>query len=274
MPVLNFKGHHVPANIGEAPSQAAFSRLSRSILDPIPVANAAARTAALSSLASASPSITPSTTHPIYFHQADLPKAHRTIVTVDGTNFISTAGLYVWANSTERTAATGMVSGDRGVQLDTGVIYRYSGSAWTAWESNWATFNPSLANLTVGSGGGAKAEFLYRFTDGRVHVKFEILLGTTGSSVGTHPTFTLPTPSLAHIHGYELFTGNIQMRDASDPALPRMALVAADNTATDKVRIYGFGTASTGLGYAITPTVPWTWAAGDTIAGDFIYDPA
>lgn len=37
---------------------------------------------------------------------------------------------YRWANSTERGAETGMRAGDSGCQVDTGVKYRYSGSAW------------------------------------------------------------------------------------------------------------------------------------------------
>ncbi len=39
---------------------------------------------------------------------------------------------FLWANSAARSAQTGMVGGDFGYQTDTGVTYRYSGSAWVA----------------------------------------------------------------------------------------------------------------------------------------------
>lgn len=35
-----------------------------------------------------------------------------------------------WADATERAAQTGMVAGDVGYQVDTGLLYRYTGSKW------------------------------------------------------------------------------------------------------------------------------------------------
>lgn len=37
---------------------------------------------------------------------------------------------YKWANSTERSSQIGMTGGDIGFQADTGITYRYDGSAW------------------------------------------------------------------------------------------------------------------------------------------------
>lgn len=122
-------GHTTPG-ASDAPKRAAFLDLSLSIRDPIPVADASARSAALSALAGSTPAVTPSSSRPVFFHQADLPKPYRTIWTQDGTNFISTSGHYVWDDATARAAATGAAAGDLGVQLDTKVIYRYDGSAW------------------------------------------------------------------------------------------------------------------------------------------------
>lgn len=149
MPTTDLKGHTVPEATGEAPARAAFDRLSRSIMDPIPVADATARAAALSALAGATPSITPSSAHPIFFYQHDLPVAYRTIWTVDGVNFIAVSGEFVWANATERAAATGMVAGDRGYQVDTGVEYWYSGSAWLA---NLPGLNLIVPSSVAGTG--------------------------------------------------------------------------------------------------------------------------
>lgn len=122
-------GHTTPGS-SDAPKRAAFLDLSLSIRDPIPVADASARAAALSALAGSTPSVTPSASRPVFFHQANLPKPYRTIWTEDGTNFISTSGHYVWADAAARAAATGMSAGDLGVQLDTKVVYRHNGSAW------------------------------------------------------------------------------------------------------------------------------------------------
>ena len=37
---------------------------------------------------------------------------------------------YVWANETARTATTGMKTEEQGLQQDTGIVYKYTGSAW------------------------------------------------------------------------------------------------------------------------------------------------
>lgn len=128
---LDNVGHYVPAST-DAPARSAFDKFSRSLRDPFPVATTTARTALLAALAAASPAVVPSTSSPIFFHQADLPKGYRTVYTVDGSNFIALSGAFVWANTAARTAATTMAAGDTGYQVDTKVTYRYSGSAWRA----------------------------------------------------------------------------------------------------------------------------------------------
>lgn len=39
---------------------------------------------------------------------------------------------FVWADTAARNAQTGMIAGDFGYQTDTGITYRYNGSAWVA----------------------------------------------------------------------------------------------------------------------------------------------
>ncbi|WP_291378857.1 hypothetical protein [Demequina sp.] len=165
---IDLVGHNVPAST-DAPARSAFNKLSLTIRDPLPVADAAARTTLLASLAAATPAVVPSASSPIFFYQADLPAAHRVIWTVDGDNFISTSGHYVWADDADRTAATGMTSGDLGFQVDTDVEYLYSGTTWLRYTTGW------LSDFTNGSGwtpatSGQWQSLKYRVTKGLVTV--------------------------------------------------------------------------------------------------------
>jgi len=146
---LDATGHYVPAST-DAPARSAFDKLSRSLRDPFPVADAAARTALLVTLAAASPAVVPSTSSPIFFHQANLPAGYRTVYTVDGSNFISLSGAFVWADAAARTAATSMAAGDKGYQVDTKTEYLYSGSAWAANSARFCALRLNTnQNLTV-----------------------------------------------------------------------------------------------------------------------------
>lgn len=53
---------------------------------------------------------------------------------------------FVWANSTERTAQTGMVEGSRGYQLDTKSEYIYDNSNWRL-ATPYAEFSASLGSV-------------------------------------------------------------------------------------------------------------------------------
>jgi hypothetical protein len=265
-------GHTTPG-ASDAPKRAAVLDLSLSIRDPIPVADASARSAALSALAGSTPAVTPSSSRPVFFHQADLPKPYRTIWTQDGTNFISTSGHYVWDDATARAAATGAAAGDLGVQLDTKVIYRYDGAAWRAWESDWISYSPTIANVAVGTGGSAASVFDYRYDQGRVKVRFKLVLGTSGASMGTTPTFTLPVAAKAVDHAYQTYASDGDMFDSSANAA-RLLKVFADAASTTVVRVAYLNNIS-GLYDYPTASTPWaSWGAGDTIRGELVYDQA
>ncbi len=159
---LDATGHYVPAST-DAPARSAFDKLSLSLRDPFPVADTAARTALLATLAAASPAVVPSASSPIFFYQEDLPAGYRTVYTVDGSNFISLSGAFVWADAAARTAATTMANGDKGYQVDTGASYTYASSAWSIDDTGWIT--PTLnAGWTAASGETPK----YRRVNGDV----------------------------------------------------------------------------------------------------------
>lgn len=57
---------------------------------------------------------------------------------VDGEEISGSGGggiSYVWANETARTATTGMKTDEQGLQQDTGIVYKYTGSAWVPYYS-------------------------------------------------------------------------------------------------------------------------------------------
>jgi hypothetical protein len=62
---------------------------------------------------------------------------------------------YVWADATARAAQTGMLAGSLGYQTDTGVDYRYDGSAWVLLLSGLNLLKPTsvTGGTIVGKGG-------------------------------------------------------------------------------------------------------------------------
>lgn len=261
--------HEIPLG-SDAPARSAFDKLSRSIRDAIPVANTTARTAMLAALASVSPAVTPSASSPIFFHQADLPAHVRTIYTQDGSNFISLSGMYVWANASARAAATGMATDARGYQVDTRAEYRYTGSAWQAWESNWIVWTTSPSNFAVGTGGSAAVVQRYKWIAGRVYFEYEFTLGSSGASVGTNPEVNLPF-AIKTFNGVSYPTGDggavFDASSGANAAYSRHLVVSAT-----AVRVY-FTTIASPTFTSITASAPMTWAAGDKLAGGFWADP-
>ncbi len=163
-----------------------------------------------------------------------------------------------------------LVEGDRATQTDTKVTYRWNGTAWKAWESDWIVFTSTLTNITVGTGGTQSLR--YKYEQGRIYVRGPITLGSAAFSVASGPTMTLPVTSAALGHAYQTFAGNTRLYDTSG-ILNAMGHVTANNTSTTVALIWS--TSSTTGNYAnTTSTAPFTWAAGDVFDIDFFYDPA
>lgn len=64
---------------------------------------------------------------PVIVWQGDIKLV---LTTTDGVNWKDGSGRFIWADATARGAATGAVSGDKGLQLDTKVEYTHDGSGW------------------------------------------------------------------------------------------------------------------------------------------------
>lgn len=90
---------------------------------------------------------------------------------------------YWWANAAARTAATGMRKGDFGYQDDTDITYRYSGSAWVAWDSGVFTHTPTL---TPGSGAFTTTTktTTWRYSSGVVIFHIAVTVNNAGTAAG------------------------------------------------------------------------------------------
>jgi hypothetical protein len=150
------------------------------------------------------------------------------------------------------------------------VTYRHNGSEWKAWESGWISFNPTLSNIAVGTGGSAEKEGRYRYVGGQVEAEYKLVLGTSGASVGSTPTATLPVEAEALTHTLMVLDGLGSMFDSSGSDL-RVAFMQLTSTTVAR---FAYFTPS-GIGFTIpTSSLPWTWAAGDAIHMTIRYTPA
>jgi len=266
------RGKTVPAAT-DHPARAAILNLSLSIRDAIPVTNVTTRASTLAALAALSPSITPSSSNPIFFEQADLPAAYRNLYTVDGSNFISLSGAFVWADATARGLATTMAAGDKGYQVDTKVTYRYDGTAWKGWDSDWLTFTSTFTNLTFATGVTTWA-LRYRFEQGTVHVTS--VPGTpptlgTGFVVGTGPVLTHPVTAAAILGAYAVMRGGGHVYDTSGIVAYPIRVSVNNGSAASGI-LWASGTS--GISVSINSTTPVAFAAGDELLIDYYFDPA
>jgi hypothetical protein len=89
-----------------------------------------------------------------------------------------------WANAAARAAQTGMVAGDMGYQVDTGIQYQYTGSAWLATPEDTGWIAPTLGTGWSISAGNTIG---YRRRAGVVYMR-----GRATSTGATITAFTLP----------------------------------------------------------------------------------
>lgn len=175
-----------------------------------------------------------------------------------------------WANAAARTAQAGMRVGDFGYQVDTTVTYRYSGSTWVAWSSPAISYTPTLTNFTIGTGGSASNTANYRYVNGRILVIHRAILGSSGFSVGTQVSMTLPVAAAAFSSQYKWLEGIGSAYDVSAAGISNALNHRFNAFSTTSVIILQNPYIPTN----ISATSPFTWAAGDVMEGSFWYDPA
>lgn len=183
------------------------------------------------------------------------------------------AGVGYSATTADRTAKVtngDVFEGYLDYDAQTTITYKYTASAWKAWESDWISYTPTLTNFTIGTGGVAANTAAYQYTAGNVRMKGSAFLGTAGASVGSGVSMTIPVNAATLPFSSLLYIGVVTIFDTSAPATFN-GFVRANTTSVSSVQLMS---QSAGAPANTTSTVPMTWAAGDGIAYEFTYRPA
>lgn len=140
-------------------------------------------------------------------------------------------------------------------------------AALAASATGWTSWTPTFTNWTIGTGGAASTSAHYTQIGKTVMFVIVSVLGSTGQSVGSAPTFTLPTTlSGDYTGGTPIGTVRMVSGGAGFYGYIR------ENNSTSAA-IIAIGTAST---YAndgnVSSTTPGTWAAGDQIQISGFYE--
>jgi hypothetical protein len=141
----------------------------------------------------------------------------------------------------------------------------WDGAGWSVWDTDWQTYSPAVAGITVGNG-TQTARYLRR---GRTCVvDFAFVLGSTSavsaSVVIPPPLSALAPPASTEVVGQALF------RDAS-PSTNYTGVVRFASVSAFDV----FPQALSGTYLAVAPTsttVPFTWTSTDYITARFEYE--
>lgn len=135
--------------------------------------------------------------------------------------------------------------------------------------TDWITWATAPTNITVGTGGAAATVQRYKIIDGRYYFDYRYVLGSSGASMGTQPTINLPVNVAMRIPANNIAEGDGGAYDLSlTTGYFTKHLIAT--TATVFIRHTYTGSATS----TISSTAPFTWAAGDVLAGGFWADPA
>ena len=154
--------------------------------------------------------------------------------------------------------ASGNWLGRQIAATNTGITWRWDGSAWVIWDLSPTTFTPTWTNLTVGAGSNTGS---YTISGGIVRVEFATVLGA-GFSVGA-ARLTLPISGVF---------------SSVNTPVGRVAYI--DNgTGTFRGDLFSFSSTQVDFRYlggalfwsAISSTTPFTWASTDSLLGAFTY---
>jgi hypothetical protein len=132
------------------------------------------------------------------------------------------------------------------------------GGAWLAW-------TPSLTNWAVGTGGSAALTAYYTQIGKTIHFVLNATLGTSGQSMGTSPTFSVPVTATSRTHNL-----SSQYNVGGAGAFIGIASVSATTATMFYHAVSGANVKRTN----ITATAPATWAAGDIVRVSGTYEAA
>ncbi len=137
------------------------------------------------------------------------------------------------------------------------------GSAWA-----WTTWTPTITGITVGNGVITQAK--YTQIGKSVFVKFLFTFGTT-TTLTSDPVITLPVTSTSLTGAFRcLGTGTFYDSSATSGVLAQPTY----QSTTQVVFKCLYAGASYGTYSGSNSTIPFTWATGDEVSGEFVYEAA
>jgi hypothetical protein len=177
---------------------------------------------------------------------------------------------FSWANSTAKSAQTGMIIGDIGYQIDNLVYYRWDGSGWRIWAKAPASYTPTLGSFSASSN-----NFTFSVASGVVSIS-----GHAISSGAVTGEITISLPTGFNVNSALLPTSAAVMVgvggvDDNSSAVNYSLGVRVFNASSVSLFANGYNASGTGTLYStINPTtasVPLVWAISDVFNVNFSY---
>jgi hypothetical protein len=128
----------------------------------------------------------------------------------------------------------------------------------------WQDWVPTYTNLNIGSTGTTVAR--YRLIEGRVEFRWEVILGGTGISVGD---VRISLPVTAVSTGYTVLTSPLGLANLLETGVANYAGRALYAGTTEfAIRYENTATAPSIRLHPLTSTIPFTWAADDSLSSE------
>jgi hypothetical protein len=211
----------------------------------------------------------------IYYADGTTPASLADITSAMATSVqnalnVREAQSFVFANSTAKSAQTGMEIGDIAYQIDNLVYYRWNGSAWKIWAKAPVAYTPTFVNITPTS-----STITYSVASGVVNITGAINNSTTTTS---GITMTLPTGfniDTTYVYTGSLFhkLGTASYLDVSPTPTVFDGFVAPNSASVVQFGRFVSSTANLTVGAVGGATNPFgaAWASGDFISFNFSY---
>lgn len=135
---------------------------------------------------------------------------------------------------------------------------------------SWVSWTPTFQNWVIGTGGAANTTAKYIQIGKVVHFYLSSTLGTSGQSVGTGATFTLPVTASSNVLNLNMPIATMRMISGS---VAYQGIGTAFSSNRISVGVVGTG-GSYGTDNAITAVFPSAWSPGDSISAVGTYEAA
>lgn len=212
----------------------------------------------------------------IYYADGTTPASLADITSAMATSVQNALNLreghsFKWANATEKSAQSGMATGDIGYQADDDTFYIYNGSAWKIWAKEPTTYSPTFTNFAASS-----SSFTYSISSGRVFITGKATCATTLPtgliSFSTPTGYNVDLTTLANLEAAIIGVGAV---DDASTSVNYPVQVRVSSSTQVSLAALSYNGAATGLAYsalaATSATVPLTWASGDIFYVTFSY---